>query len=658
MKRTRKLKVLVILSAFTFSFLPITAYADMQTVYIGYQGPLTGGESLIGAEQLEAVNYAVKKFNQYNQGKIEVKVATLDDQGDPLIASNVSSSFAKNEKIIGVVGPAYSGASIASLPNYKTAGLTVISPSATREGLTDPNSTTSFGGPVFFRVAGNYKIETKKIVETIINSRDKNIFIAADDLPFAVEQVKEITNLLKQNGITIIGSSEFKSGTNDFSPLLAKIDRESTENVLIIGFNSDTAVLMKQLNVIYSKNVTLGGDPDLNLLSSLTGALSFRNVQAISSRSYLKKLLPVINNDYIAVAGKNPGDETIRTIDATNIFLSCISSGYLSRLDMRKCVYNYKGRNLFGDEFSFSLGGDLINSAHYPHLTIDATNWKNEPVMPLRPSSANVLSYFSWAINESTNPIIQKPQISLINRSQSQIDLKLSLSNVITCTPSSSMGAINKNLSFEGGYSISGLQPSSKVVVNVECKAGNASQVFTETFETLPPNPLPPTLLGSSAEFTSIKVSFGKFRADYKYEFASTLGEVYEYVDSAGGISEVDETILVISNLQPGMKTSLQIRVVDHYGQLSPTQSWEFSTPLPPLPTRPKLTLISKKSNQFIYKVKVNEDVNVKVLANKCTVKLASGLLIVNKLNPRIACKITFYQTDSFGRTAKSSITQ
>ena len=640
------------------SLLPAIAYAETQIVYIGYQGPLSGAESFLGNEQLDAVNYAVKKFNEYNLGKIEVKVLTLDDQGDPSIAANLSPNFAKNTKIVGVVGPAYSGASITSLPNYKIAGLTVISPSATRESLTDPNSTSNFGGPVFYRVAGNSKIETKKIIESIVNSRDKNIFIATDEASFAVEQGKEVAQSLKQFGITVLGSGEFKSGTVDFSVLLSKIDRILTENVLLIGYNKDYAALMKQLSVIYSKDVTMGGEPDLNEMAMLTGKLPFRSIQAISSRLNAKKLIPVVYGDYLLATGKAPGDETIRTIDATNVFLSCITSGNLNRLDMRNCVKNYKGRNLFGDEFSFSIGGDLVNSASYPYLAIDATNWKNEPIITSRPNSTNVLNYFSWAINEAANPIIQKPQIYLTGRAQTQIDFSLAQSNAISCAPSSDIGIITRNPILMGNYSITGLQPSNKVNIKIECKVGNFSQFFTEIFESLPPNPILPPLIGSTADITSILVVFMKFNSDYKYEFVSSAGEVYEYVDSAGSLNEDNETILKIDNLQPGSKVTLQLKAIDQFGQLSPTQMWEFSTPLPPLPRKPKLILISKKTNQIIYKMVMDEGVKAKVTSTNCTATYSSGILAIRKQSSRIVCKITFYQTDRYGRTVSSSVTQ
>lgn len=99
-----------------------------QVIYIAYQGPLSGGEASTGIDEQNAVKYAVKLFNarSENKKKFNVKVVSVDDQGDPAVASTVAPGIGSNKKVLGVVGPAYSGATIASLPYYKAGGLVLI----------------------------------------------------------------------------------------------------------------------------------------------------------------------------------------------------------------------------------------------------------------------------------------------------------------------------------------------------------------------------------------------------------------------------------------------------------------------------------------------------------------------------------------------------
>ena len=96
-------------------------------LYLAYQGPLTGSEESLGQSQLAAVKFAVSRYNLL-QSSPRVELILGDDQGDETIAANIASDIASNKAILGVIGPAYSATTVASLPFYKTAGLALISP--------------------------------------------------------------------------------------------------------------------------------------------------------------------------------------------------------------------------------------------------------------------------------------------------------------------------------------------------------------------------------------------------------------------------------------------------------------------------------------------------------------------------------------------------
>ena len=128
-----------------------TSNAAAKVVTIAYQGPLTGEEAQVGIDELNGVKYAVKLFNAKNKGKYSVKIVEVDDQGSGTEAAKVAPGTASNKKIIGLVGPAYSGATINSLPFYKQTNLPMVSPSATRVSITDPTQGL-IGFPVFHRI--------------------------------------------------------------------------------------------------------------------------------------------------------------------------------------------------------------------------------------------------------------------------------------------------------------------------------------------------------------------------------------------------------------------------------------------------------------------------------------------------------------------------
>ena len=112
-KQIKASAALVAAAALAFgAFASTSASAATKTYTIAYQGPLSGGEASTGIDEQNAVKYAAKLFMAKNKN-IKIKVLSVDDQGDPAVASTVAPGVGSNKSILGVVGPAYSGATIA-----------------------------------------------------------------------------------------------------------------------------------------------------------------------------------------------------------------------------------------------------------------------------------------------------------------------------------------------------------------------------------------------------------------------------------------------------------------------------------------------------------------------------------------------------------------
>ena len=136
--------------------------AAKKSVTLVYQGPLTGSDAQTGQDELLGAKTAVQIYNDSNPA-VKVVLITADDQGEGAVAGTVAPGIAANKNVIGVVGPAYSVASIASFPSYKATRLTMVSPSATRVTLTDPKSPDN-GYPFFHRVVGNDALQGPAVV--------------------------------------------------------------------------------------------------------------------------------------------------------------------------------------------------------------------------------------------------------------------------------------------------------------------------------------------------------------------------------------------------------------------------------------------------------------------------------------------------------------
>ena len=328
------------------------------TFTIAYQGPLSGGEASTGTDEQNAVKYAAMLFMEANPG-YTIEVVSVDDQGDPAVASTVAPGTAANEKIIGLVGPAYSGATIASLPFYKDGGLALISPSATRVSITDPAS-PDFGGPVFHRVVGKDDLQgpalAKYATDGVANAK---VFVFDDQSSYAVPLRGYVEAGLKTvAGASLVGGDSVINTATDYAPTIAKIKTSGANVVIYTGYYSAAAIFVKQLRDSGSKAIFAGGDGVFNQEfpklagaaaegSRITGVGGFAGISAELEADFQEKM------------GVSSGVYSVESFDAANILLEGILAGNTTRESMLAWVKAYEGKSVSGNTIKFDSNGDI-----------------------------------------------------------------------------------------------------------------------------------------------------------------------------------------------------------------------------------------------------------------------------------------------------------
>ena len=353
-------KSLAVVTAAALSFgavLASTANAA-GTYTIAYQGPLSGPEASTGTDELNAVKFAVKQFMAKNKG-FKINVVAVDDQGDPAIAGTVAPGVGANKKIIGLVGPAYSGPTIASLPYYKAGGLALISPSATRVSITDPTS-PDFGGPVFHRVVGKDDLQgpalAKYATKGISNAK---VFVFDDQSSYAVPLRGYVeAGLKKVAGATLVGGDSVPNTTTDFAPTIAKIKTTGANVVIYTGYYSQGAVFIKQLRDSGSTAIFAGGDGVFNQeYPKLAGAAA--EGSRITGVVTLGGADPKLEAVYKKSMGVSSGVYSVESYDAANLLLAGIKAGKTTRAAMLKYVKSYTGKSISGNTIKFDKNGDV-----------------------------------------------------------------------------------------------------------------------------------------------------------------------------------------------------------------------------------------------------------------------------------------------------------
>lgn len=205
---------------------------------IGMFGALTGPNANLGIYIHNGVKLAVDQYNAKN-ADCKVTIADFDSQGDPTQAPGLAKKAIDDKKVVGIVGPAFSGESKAAYPLFNEAGMVAITPSATNPALADN------GWKIFFRALGNDATQgpaaAKYIKETIKSTKT---FVIDD----ASEYGKGLADIVRTSlGAQVVANDTIQVKQTDFGPSVTKVKASGADALFFGGYAPEAAPLVKQL---------------------------------------------------------------------------------------------------------------------------------------------------------------------------------------------------------------------------------------------------------------------------------------------------------------------------------------------------------------------------------------------------------------------------
>ena len=333
MKKTRLVSLVAALGLATASVVAVAPAANAACsgkLKIAYQGPLTGGEAALGINELNGVKFALKKFLEANpKANVDPVVYEVDDQGDPAVAAPIAPKVAAEECVVALVGPAYSGASKVSLPVYLSAGLPIITPSATNPTL------PTFGKSIFHRAVLTDDYQGPAAARLLVqNNKKATVFLVNDASDYAVGLQKTVDITLAGR---VVGKDVTPQGTTDFSATIAKIKKSKATAVFYSGYFSQAAVFVKQLRDSGSKVVFASGDGTLDNQFIKLARKAAEGVLLTAPAIPFETASPKLAAEMVK-AGWTPGVYTTESFDAANFFLDAIKNGNTDRASINKYV--------------------------------------------------------------------------------------------------------------------------------------------------------------------------------------------------------------------------------------------------------------------------------------------------------------------------------
>jgi len=313
------------------------------TYTIAFQGILSGGSSALGINERNGVKLAVTDWNKVKTHKFHVKLISGDDQGDPTVAPSIATQISSNPKVIAVVGPSYSGATVASLPIYGPAKMAVVSPSATRVSLTLPDptatppvtkSTNAQYGNVFFRVVANDGVQGPADGNYLAKTlKKKNIFVVNDASSYGAGLASQVAAQATADGATVTTATlpsttacgNGGTGTNDQITVPA-----GTTAVFYGGYYCDFAKMTDVVRTAGYTGTLMSGDgsedphymSDLSNLNDGKGTLLTCACAQVSNTNAAGK---AFNTQYQKTFKTQPGAYSPESYDAANMILTAMT---------------------------------------------------------------------------------------------------------------------------------------------------------------------------------------------------------------------------------------------------------------------------------------------------------------------------------------------
>ena len=278
--------------------------ASGDTIKIGGNLEMTGGSASYGKSAQNGIKLAIDAANA-NGGvlgkKIEFVVA--DNKSEAAEATNAMQKLIAQDKVIAVIGPNLSSASIAATSINTSAKVLAITPMGTNPNVTvDKDGKTKdfmfracfidpFQGTVMATFAKD-KVNAKNVAILVDNSSD-----------YAKGLAQFFKEAFTKGGGKIVAEESYLQKDTDFKATLTKIKASNPDMIYVPGYYQEVGMIVKQAREMGLNVPMAGGDGwDSAKLPEIAGKAALNNTYF--SSLYSPDDDSKLNKDFVAAYQK------------------------------------------------------------------------------------------------------------------------------------------------------------------------------------------------------------------------------------------------------------------------------------------------------------------------------------------------------------------
>ncbi len=346
-------------------------------VQIAAEGPFTGDEASIGAGALQAIQLAVKDFN--NAGGVNgtpVPLLIWDDQHSAQVAQTLQAQGISDPTVLGIVGPMNSGVVLGSVQGLQSATppLPFVSESASNVKVTDS------GNSVAHRVNARDDAQGPADAKFMIDQGAKKVYVMDAKSDYSTGLADQTQAYLASHNIPY-QRDQAKAGQKDFSTTITKIKAFGADWVYFADEGPEAAPFvsqMKQQGLTIGQNINfLGtdGEEDSSIITTSQGAYDGAyatnitadpaGVSGSAAAAYVTAFKAAYGPDSVSKAGPFYGS----AYEAAQALLQAIknspvNNGKISRADVISHLASDTFTTIFGS-VKFDAKGDVTGGGIY-----------------------------------------------------------------------------------------------------------------------------------------------------------------------------------------------------------------------------------------------------------------------------------------------------
>lgn len=332
---------------------------DEGAVKIGLHYEQTGAVAEYGNAELKGSQLAIKLANADENNKYDYEGIAYDNKSDATEAVALAAKLV-SDGVVGVVGPATSGASAASYPILNDGKIVVVSPSATanNQTLKDPSDPTSDVYEYVYRVCFEDAYQGAAMAQFAVDTlggKTAAIYgsVSSD---YAKGLNGAFTAQFEKLGGKVVANESYQDGDTEFSAVLTSLASKEFDVLYIPGYYNEAGLIIKQARALGIDCPIIGGDGfDSQTLDDLAGAENLNDVYyttaytTVGASDALKAFIDAYKAEYNA----DPSMFEALAFDSTNLLIEAIEkAGSTDAEAVNKAVAEIEFSGVTGD-FTF-----------------------------------------------------------------------------------------------------------------------------------------------------------------------------------------------------------------------------------------------------------------------------------------------------------------